>query len=35
MEKALNDPGAASGFHGDEKPGYEDYARCVHCGPSA
>jgi glycolate oxidase iron-sulfur subunit len=32
MEKALNDPGAASGFHGDEKPGYEDYARCVHCG---
>jgi glycolate oxidase iron-sulfur subunit len=32
MEKALNDPGAVSGFHGDEKPGYEDYARCVHCG---
>ncbi len=32
MEKALNDPRAASGFNGDEKPGYEDYARCVHCG---
>jgi glycolate oxidase iron-sulfur subunit len=21
-----------SGFHGHEKPAYDDYARCVHCG---
>ncbi len=32
MEKTLNDPGVISGFHGAEKPTYEDYARCVHCG---
>ena len=23
---------AASGFHGPDKPAYEDYAHCVHCG---
>jgi glycolate oxidase iron-sulfur subunit len=23
---------ALSGFHGPDKPEYEDYARCVHCG---
>jgi glycolate oxidase iron-sulfur subunit len=32
VEKALEDPGATSGFPGAEKPSYEDYARCVHCG---
>ena len=32
MEKALHDPGAAGGFHGPDKPSYDDYARCVHCG---
>ena len=23
---------APSGFHGPDKPEYEDYARCIHCG---
>src|SRR6202047_4695401 len=23
---------APSGFHGRDKPEYEDYARCIHCG---
>ena len=23
---------SASGFHGPDKPAYEDYAHCVHCG---
>lgn len=30
-----NAPDAAvspSGFHGPDKPAYEDYARCIHCG---
>jgi glycolate oxidase iron-sulfur subunit len=31
MEKTLKSPDA-SGFRGAEKPSYEDYARCVHCG---
>ncbi|HEY1865466.1 MAG TPA: (Fe-S)-binding protein [Candidatus Acidoferrales bacterium] len=25
-------PAAASGFQGPDKPAYEDYARCIHCG---
>src|SRR6202790_3014036 len=25
-------PAKASGFSGSDKPAYEDYARCVHCG---
>jgi glycolate oxidase iron-sulfur subunit len=25
-------PGRASGFSGTDKPSYDDYARCVHCG---
>jgi glycolate oxidase iron-sulfur subunit len=32
VEKALHDAGVASGFHGPDKPSYDDYARCVHCG---
>lgn len=31
MEKILTEQ-AASGFTGADKPTYEDYARCVHCG---
>lgn len=31
MEKILTDV-VASGFTGADKPTYEDYARCVHCG---
>jgi len=31
MEKHL-DAGGTSGFRGPDKPLYEDYARCIHCG---
>jgi len=28
----LSSPGAVSGFTGNDKPAYQDYARCIHCG---
>ncbi len=32
VEQHLNDPTAVSGFAGGDRPLYEDYARCIHCG---
>jgi glycolate oxidase iron-sulfur subunit len=35
MEKFLQDAAGVEtrgGFHGPDKPEYEDYARCIHCG---
>ncbi len=29
---ATSQPARASGFTGADKPAYEDYARCIHCG---
>jgi len=32
VEKSLADAPPASGFHGPDRPVYDDYARCIHCG---
>src|SRR5262249_34956444 len=28
----ISDRPSASGFHGEDRPRYADYSRCVHCG---